>query len=207
MARVTSVEQLRTILAAPRETTKAKLLDRLDEQARDFIAASPFLLLATTDRDGRVEVSPKGDVPGFVQIEDDKTLLIPDRTGNNLAFGLENMIATGRAGLIFLLPATGETLRLTGRAEIFDDADLLARLGTKERPALLAIRLHIERCYFHCARSVLRAGLWKPETWGAKRQISFGRIIAPRVGGDDKMAGEIDATVGSAYTTRLWKNP
>jgi hypothetical protein len=207
MARVTSVEQLRTILPAPRETTKAKLLDRLDEQARDFIAASPFLLLATTDRDGRVEVSPKGDVPGFVQIEDDKTLLIPDRTGNNLAFGLENMIATGRAGLIFLLPATGETLRLTGRAEIFDDADLLARLGTKERPALLAIRLHIERSYFHCARSVLRAGLWKPETWGAKRQISFGRIIAPRVGGDDKMAGEIDATVGSAYTTRLWKNP
>ena len=144
------------VLAMPRETTKMKLLDALDEQAKDFIKASPFLMLATADAQGCVDVSPKGDLPGFVEIEDDCTVLLPDRTGNNLAFGLENIIATGQAGVIFLRPGTGETLRLNGRAEIFDDADLLARLGTSERPALLAIRIHIERCYFHCARSVLR---------------------------------------------------
>jgi hypothetical protein len=206
MARITSVAQLRTVLAEPRAATRAKLLDHLDEQAIAFIKDSPFLLFATADAEGRLEVSPKGDLPGFVEIEDARTLLIPDRTGNNLAFGLENIIATGRAGAIFLLPATGETLRVTGRAEIYDDADLLARLGTPERPAHLAIRLHIERAYFHCARSIARAKLWKPETWGKMRKISFGRIIAPRVGGDAAMADEIDARTETAYTTRLWKN-
>lgn len=206
MALINSVDALRKVLAQPRETTKLKLLDALDAQAKDFIKASPFLMLATTAASGRVEVSPKGDLPGFVQVEDDRTILLPDRTGNNLAFGLENIIATGQVGAILLRPGTGETLRLNGRAEIFDDADLLARLGTAERPAVLAIRIHIERCYFHCARSIHRAQLWKPETWSERQRVSFGKIIAPRVGGDDKMAEQMDATVASAYTTRLWKN-
>ena len=206
MSRITSVEGLRRVLAMPRETTKMKLLDALDEQAKDFIKASPFLMLATADAQGCVDVSPKGDLPGFVEIEDDCTVLLPDRTGNNLAFGLENIIATGQAGVIFLRPGTGETLRLNGRAEIFDDADLLARLGTSERPALLAIRIHIERCYFHCARSIHRAQLWKPETWPERQRVSFGKIIAPRIGGDDKMAADMDANTETAYTTRLWKN-
>lgn len=206
MSRITSVEGLRRVLAMPRETTKMKLLDALDEQAKDFIKASPFLMLATADAQGRVDVSPKGDLPGFVEIEDDCTVLLPDRTGNNLAFGLENIIATGQVGVIFLRPGTGETLRLNGRAEIFDDADLLARLGTSERPALLAIRIHIEHCYFHCARSIHRAQLWKPETWPERQRVSFGKIIAPRIGGDDTMAADMDANTETAYTTRLWKN-
>lgn len=205
MSRITSLDGLRRVLAMPRETTKLKLLDALDEQAKDYIKASPFLLLATTDANGRVEVSPKGDVPGFVQIEDDRTVLLPDRSGNNLAFGLENIIATGRVGVIFLRPGTGETLRLNGHAEIYDDADLLARLGTNERPAVLAIRIRIERCYFHCALSILRANLWKPETWPERQVVSFGKILAGRTG-DTKAAAEVDARVASSYTTRLWKN-
>jgi PPOX class probable FMN-dependent enzyme len=206
MARITSVEQLRTVVAQPRATTQAKVLDHLDTQARDFIAASPFLLLSTSDDAGTIEVSPKGDVPGFVEVEDDRTLLIPDRPGNNLAYGLSNLIANCRIGLIFLLPATGETLRLAGHAEVFDDADLLARMSAPGRPALLAIRMHVTRSYFHCARSVLRAGLWRPETWPEKRRVSFGAIIAPRVGGDQAMADQIDTSVEGAYTERLWRN-
>ncbi len=205
MAKITSVEGLRRVLPMPRETTKMKLLDALDGQAKDFIAASPFLLLATTDANGRVEVSPKGDVPGFVQIENDRTVLLPDRSGNNLAFGLENIIATGQVGVLFMRPGTGETLRLNGRAEIFDDADLLARLGTAEKPAMLAIRIHIERCYFHCARSIFRANMWKPETWPERQVVSFGKILAGRTG-DAKAAAEVDARVQLSYTTRLWKN-
>lgn len=205
MARITSVESLRRVLPMPRETTKLKLLDALDEQAKDYIKASPFLLLATTDAKGRVEVSPKGDVPGFVQIEDDRTVLLPDRSGNNLAFGLENIIATGQVGVIFMRPGTGETLRLNGKAELYDDADLLTRLGTPDRPAVLAIRIHIERCYFHCARSIFRANLWKPETWPERQKVSFGKILAGRTG-DATAAAEVDARVESSYTTRLWKN-
>ena len=206
MAAITTIEQLRARLAKPRKTTLAKLLTEIDEQGRAFIARSPFLMMATRDAKGVVDVSPKGDEPGFVRLEDDRTLLMPERVGNNLAFGLQNIIATGSIGLIFTLPGTAETFRVNGRASLHDDADLLANLGSAERPALLAIRIAVERAYFHCARSMTRAKLWQPESWGQPMKVSFGKIIAPRVGGDAAMAEQMDATVASASTTRLWRN-
>ncbi len=206
MARITTVEELRRIIPEPRPATKYKILDRLDEQASDFVRASPFALLSTVNAGGQIEVSPKGDEPGFMRIEDDRTLLMPERTGNNLAFGLQNIFANGRVGLIFLCPNTGETLRVSGSAEVFDDADLLGRLGSAGRPALLAIRIHIEKCYFHCARAILRSQLWQPQSWPEKKRISFGKIIAPRAGGTDDDARQIDANVESAYGQRLWSN-
>ncbi len=205
MSRIETLEQLRAVLGDPREETKAKVLSHLDEQSADFIRASAFAILSTVSKDGVVEASPKGDEPGFVRIENETTLLMPERPGNNLAFGLSNILETGRVGLIFLKPRTGETLRVTGRAEIFDDADLRERLGTQERPALLAIRIHVERCYFHCARAMLRAKLWDPESWPPAQRILFGRIIAPRVGGDEAMAAAIDERVQTGYSTNLWK--
>lgn len=103
-------------------------------------------------------------------------------------------------------PRTGETLRVSGRAEVFDDAELLQRLGSEKRPALLAIRVHIEKCFFHCARSFLRARLWEPESWGEAKRISFGRVIAPKMGADEAAAKQIDDNVGNSYATRLWTN-
>lgn len=206
MARITTVEQLRAILQEPRETTKLKVLPALDEQARDFIATSPFAFLATVDKNGTVEVSPKGDEPGFTRIEDDRTLLVPERTGNRLAYGLTNILATGKVGMIYVRPRTGETLRVAGRAEIFDDADLLKKLGSDNRPALLAIRVHIEKCFFHCARAFLRSKLWEPESWPEAQRISFGKIIAPKIGEGEAVAKQIDDNVTDAYTTRLWSN-
>ncbi len=206
MSRIESVDQLLAVLGEPREATKAKVLPHLDQQASDFIRASAFAILSTVSRDGVVEASPKGDEPGFVRIENETTLLMPERAGNNLAFGLTNILETGRVGLIFLKPRTGETLRITGRAEIFDDADLREELGTPERPALLAIRIHVERCYFHCARAMLRSKLWEPESWPPAQRILFGRIIAARVGGDEAMAAAIDERVEKGYSTNLWRN-
>ena len=206
MARLTTVADLRRILPDPRPTTRAKILPALDEQAVAFLARSPFALLSTVGADGRVEVSPKGDEPGFIRVEDPTTLLIPERVGNNLAFGLQNILANGRVGLIALLPATGETLRVSGSAELHDDPELVASLGSAGRPALLAIRVRIEHCYFHCARALVRSRLWDPASWPSPGRVSFGRIIAPRVGGDAAMAGEIDARIEGAYTTRLWRN-
>jgi hypothetical protein len=197
--RITSEEQLRTILPQPKPLSKAKLLDHLDQQALDFLKASPFLLLATADKDGVLEVSPKGDEPGFVQAEDNKTVLIPDRSGNNLAFGLTNILHNPHVGAIALLPATGETLRFSGQAEILADPQLLQRLSSRGRPAVLAIRIRIERAYFHCAKSLLRSGLWQPEKWPAPQKISFGRIIAKNSGGDAAVEQQIDAFVEQAY--------
>ena len=126
MARLTSTADLRRVIAEPRPATRSKILDALDEQSIDFLKRCPFALVGTTAADGTIEVSPKGDEPGFIRVEDSRTLLIPERIGNNLAFGLSNIIATGKIGMIALVPATGETLRISGTAEIFDDADLVA---------------------------------------------------------------------------------
>jgi uncharacterized protein len=206
MAQILTAEELRRVLPEPRQTTLAKILPALDAQGQAFIGRSPFALLATRSADGALDVSPKGDMPGFIRIEDDRSLLIPERAGNNLAFGLQNILATQRIALIFMLPGTSETFRVSGRAAIYDDADLLAELGTPERPALLALRVSIDQCYFHCARAVLRSKLWDPAAWGERVKVSFGQIIAPRVGGDAAMIDAIDARIDTVMATSLWKN-
>ncbi|QQS10529.1 MAG: hypothetical protein IPK81_12695 [Rhodospirillales bacterium] len=104
------------------------------------------------------------------------------------------------------MPATGETLRVSGTAEVYDDADLVASLSSLGKPALLATRIRIKHSYFHCARSILRAKLWDPAAWPAPGRVSFGRIIAPKIGGDDALAAQIDSGIDGAYTTRLWSN-
>ncbi len=206
MARLNSIDDLRKIIAEPRPTTFKKILDALDEQSIEFLKRCPFALIGTTTADGTIEVSPKGDEPGFIRVEDPKTLLIPERIGNNLAFGLSNIIATGKIGLVALVPATGETLRISGTAEVFDDPELVKSLSSLGKPALLATRVHIKHCYFHCARSILRANLWKPEAWPAPGRISFGKIIAPRTGAGEDLADRIDASVAGSYKDRLWSN-
>lgn len=206
MARIASLDDLRRIISEPRPTTRSKILDSLDEQSIDFLKRCPFALVGTVSADGTLEVSPKGDEPGFIRMEDPRTLLMPERVGNNLAFGLSNMIANGKIGMICLVPATGETLRISGTAEVYDDADLVASLSSLGKPALLATRVRIQHCYFHCARSIVRAKLWDPKAWPAAGRVSFGKIIAPRVGAGDDVAAQIDASVEGAYTTRLWQN-
>ena len=206
MARIGTKEELRRIIAEPRPATRVKILEALDEQSIDFLKRCPFALVGTTAADGTVEVSPKGDEPGFIRVEDPRTLLIPERVGNNLAFGLNNILDTGQIGIIALVPATGETLRISGTAEIHDDPDLVASLSSLGKPALLATRVRIKHCYFHCARSIVRAKLWDPKAWPAPGRISFGRIIAPRIGESEAVAAQIDANVEGAYTTRLWQN-
>ncbi|TAJ39301.1 MAG: hypothetical protein EPO55_12920 [Reyranella sp.] len=206
MAQLKSLDDLRRVIAEPRATTKSKILDALDEQSIEFLKRCPFALVGTVSADGTLEVSPKGDEPGFIRVEDPRTLLIPERIGNNLAFGLSNMITNGKIGMICLVPATGETLRISGTAEIYDDADLVASLSSLGKPALLATRVRIQHCYFHCARSIVRAKLWEPKAWPAPGRVSFGKIIALRVGAGDDVAAQIDASVEGAYTTRLWQN-
>lgn len=203
MAEIRTIEDLRAILPAPNPATEKKVLDRLDEQAVGFIQASPFLLMATANAEGMPDVSPKGDEPGFVHVEDERTLLYPERDGNNLAFGLRNILANPRLSLIFMLPGTGETLRVNGAATLIDDPDVLESLSARGKPAKLAARITVQRAYFHCARSILRAGLWKPEGWPEKRKISFGKIIAPQIGQGEAAEKQIDDFVEEGYRTGL----
>lgn len=181
MARIETPEQLAAIIPDASPRAAAKVLTRIDAQGRDFIARSPFLLLGTEGADG-IEISPKGDRAGFVEIVDDQTLLIPERPGNQLKMGLRNILANGRVALIFLCPPTGDMLRISGQAILDDDPELCARFAMEGRPALLVMRISVQRAFFHCARAALRSGLWQPETWGAAQRISYGRIYAEALG-------------------------
>ncbi len=199
---ITSGEQLRAIIGEVNPVVSIKLGTALDAAARDFIARSPFLVLSTSDTEGNQDVSPKGDAPGFVAIEDDQTLLIPDRKGNRLIYGLQNVLADPHVGVLFMVPGTSETLRVNGTASLTADPDICARLSARGQPAQLAIRVTVRECFFHCAKAFLRAQLWKPETW-PHYKVSFGKMLAPKIGGDEKMAEQIDEAIADDYRNNL----
>ncbi|TMA35283.1 MAG: pyridoxamine 5'-phosphate oxidase family protein [Deltaproteobacteria bacterium] len=152
---------LRRVIGEPIPGLGLKNQSTISDEAREYIEHSPFLVLATSDAEGRLDASPKGDGPGFCLIEDERTLVIPDRPGNKLVYGLQNILANPRVGVIFMLPGTPETVRVNGIATLTADPDLLARLAARGKPAVLAIRIQVEECFHHCAKAFLRSQLWK----------------------------------------------
>lgn len=179
---ITSEARLREIYGAPTPRAAAKQIDRLDGHCRAFIAASPFLIMATSDG-ARLDVSPKGDRPGFVVVEDAQSLLIPDWPGNSRIDGLRNILAHPRVGLIFLIPGVRETLRVNGRATIHDGPEMLARCANNGRLPLTIVRVAVEEVFLHCAKALLRASLWQPATWPATRPVPpMGEMIRDHAG-------------------------
>ena len=203
MAAIQSTQRLRNLIGTPNELVRLKIHRQLNDTACNFIARSPMLLIATCGTDGLPQVSPKGDAPGFVHVENECTLLIPERKGNKLAFTLENILANPKVALIFLVPGTCETLRIEGRAQLDDDSRLCERLSARGSAALLVMRINIDAVYFHCAKAFLRAELWKPETWREAINISFGKEIAQDGGLEQEKIPEFDAAVHSRYKTDL----
>ena len=200
---IRSAEALREVVGTAIPGLDLKNQSVLDEFAVDFLARCPFLVLSTADEEGHLDASPKGDVAGFVLIEDEHTLVIPDRSGNKLAYGHLNILANPKVGVLFLIPGTPETLRVNGTAELTVDPELLERLASRGKPAVLAIRVHVEECFFHCAKAFLRAQLWKPDTWPERQKISFGRMFAKLMNADEKAAKAIDETVEADYRDNL----
>jgi PPOX class probable FMN-dependent enzyme len=201
--RITTPEALRQRMGHAGKVTPVKLLRELDDPAVDFIRRSPFLVLSTADATGHQEASPKGDDPGFVLVEDRNTLLIPDRKGNKLFFGLQNILANPQVGLLFIVPPNTETLRVNGTAELTVDPTLLQRLAARGKPAEIVIRLTIQQCFFHCAKAFIRSRLWEHETWPARTPLSFGKYLAAKMGKDAAVAREIDDHVEEDYRTNL----
>jgi PPOX class probable FMN-dependent enzyme len=188
-------EALREIVGAEQPGIAMKVLRELDEFAIDFLARTPFLVLSTSDANGNLDSSPKGDAPGFVVVEDDNTLLIPDRPGNKLIFGHLNILENPKVGLLFMIPGTPETLRVNGTAELIADPEVLGRLSARGRPAVIGIRVHIDECFFHCAKAFIRSNLWKPDKWAERYRVSFGAMFAKKTGGDEQAAETFDAAI------------
>jgi len=201
--RIRDEEGLRALVGELKPGTSLKLLEALDEFARDFIARSPFLVLSTSNAEGRLDASPKGDAAGFVLVEDDHTVVIPDRLGNRLVFGHLNILANPRVGILFLVPGTDETLRVNGSAELTGDPALLERLAARGRPAVLAIRVRVEEAFFHCGKAFLRSQLWQPDSWPERERVSFGKMMARKLDVKPEVAEQIDAAIAENYRTEL----
>jgi PPOX class probable FMN-dependent enzyme len=200
---ITTIEQLREVVGAEIPGLAEKNQASLNEFAIEFLTRCPFLVLSTADAEGKVDASPKGDAPGFVHVEDERTLIIPDRPGNKLAYGHLNVIDNAQVGILFMIPGTPETLRVNGRAELTSDPAMLEQLAARGRPAILAIRVHVDECFFHCAKAFIRSELWQPNAWPERQKISFGRMYAKQRGADEAAAREIDAFVEADYRDNL----
>ncbi|WP_127089651.1 pyridoxamine 5'-phosphate oxidase family protein [Aquabacter cavernae] len=183
MSRVDTAEALRSLYDQPKGRSVAKELTWLDPHCRRFIALSPFVLLATCDIAGHADVSPRGDHAGFVAVEDDRTLLLPDRPGNNRLDSLENIIANPAVGLLFLIPGIDETLRVNGQGEIRADADLTARFAIGGRQPTTVLRVRVEQAYLHCAKAFMRSRLWDPDARLPRTTLpSMGEMLKDQIG-------------------------
>ncbi len=201
--RVTDVEKLENLYGLPSGASVEKEIDYLHPHYQRLIAASPFFVLATGGPEG-MDASPRGDAPGFVVVEDKKTLLIPDRRGNNRVDSLRNIIANPRVALLFLIPGIGETLRVNGRAEISTDPALLERFRVEQTLPRSVIVVRVDTVFFQCARSIFRAKLWDPARRVERGTLpSLGTIVSDITGGrfDGKEydKGLYDRLQGSLY--------
>lgn len=162
MARIDSVEALRRMYPPVHERAARKEIQALEKHSRRFLELSPFFVIATTGQDGRADNSPRGEKPGFVQVLSDALIAVPDRPGNNRLDTFANVIENPAVGLLFMIPGVSEILRINGRGELRDDADLMNRFVVNGKPPRLVLLVHVEQVYLHCAKAIMRSGLWDP---------------------------------------------
>ena len=175
---ITTVDQLETLYGLPSGAAVLKEIDHVNAQYRTFIEAAPFFVLATVGPEG-VDCSPRGDEPGFVRVVDERTLMIPDRRGNNRIDSLRNIVRDPRVSLLFLIPGVGETIRVIGRASISTDPALLESFVFAGKTPRAVIVVTVERVYYQCSKAIIRSKLWEPETKVDRKSLpSNGTILA-----------------------------
>jgi hypothetical protein len=188
MTVIATIEQLEAIYGEPGEASTVKVADRVTPSYRVLIDKSPFAALATCGPEG-LDCSPRGDLSGFVRVHDEKTLMMPDRRGNNRVDSLRNIVRDPRVALLFLIPGAGSTLRVNGRAQVSDDAELLASFRMDGKLPRTVIVMTVDEIYFQCARAIVRSDLWNPDKRVDPKTLPTpGQILAEmsenRVGGE-----------------------
>jgi PPOX class probable FMN-dependent enzyme len=164
-------QRLRELARQPSARANNKIISHIDDICMRFIAACPFVIIASRGVDGLMDLSPKGDPPGFVAVLDERTLAIPDRPGNHRLDTFENLLTHPEIGLLFLIPGNGDTLRLSGKGRIVRDSALQARLAIDGRPPNLVLVVAVEQAFMHCQKCVARAQLWNPEHWPDRSNV------------------------------------
>ncbi|TWT14075.1 pyridoxamine 5'-phosphate oxidase family protein [Reyranella sp. CPCC 100927] len=189
MSIITSVDQLEALYGTPNDASTVKEVDWITPHYRAYIDAAPFVALATSGPEG-LDCSPRGDLAGFVRVHDKKTLMLPDRRGNNRIDSLRNIVRDPRVALLFMIPGVGNTLRVNGRAQLSVDPELLASFAVDDKAPRSVMVMTVDTIYFQCARALVRSELWNPARHVDPKSLpSAGQILAAlsqnRVGGDD----------------------
>jgi uncharacterized protein len=202
---ITSVTVLREVLGAPMARAVTKDRQRLHQLDRDWLAASPFCLIATSAADGTCDVSPKGDPPGFTHVIDDTTIAIPDRPGNRRADGFLNILENPQVGLIYLLPGRDETLRINGRARLVRDAPYFDQMTVKGHRPTLVLVVEIEQIFLHCAKAFMRSDLWDPARWTPHAVPSMAEMVKAMQADLEESLDELREYYGPSYAERLYR--
>ncbi|MET8833907.1 pyridoxamine 5'-phosphate oxidase family protein [Micromonospora sp. NPDC004540] len=200
---ITSPEELAELLGAPTQRARDKERTVLHQRDREWLAASPFCLVATAGADGSCDVSPKGDPAGFTLVLDETTIAIPERPGNRRADGYRNILANPHVGLIFLIPGRTDTLRINGRARLVRDAPYFADMEVKGHRPVLAVEVTIEQIFYHCAKAFLRSELWRPETWRPDALPTRARLVKEVEAPTENLA-DLERHYGPDYVSRLY---
>lgn len=203
MAQIETVESLTGYYGTPTVLAQKKDLDHLDEHARAFIARSPFLVLSTADANGWPDASPRGDAPGFVTVNGPRTLLVPDRPGNNRVDSFKNVVVNPKVGLLFLMPGHGHSLRVNGTARLLTDADVCQSLAMQGKPARAVLEVTAVQVFLQCGKSLIRSRLWDPAHWPNRAGLAgLGAALADQIGTIDTATAE--AMVSESIAKRLY---
>jgi PPOX class probable FMN-dependent enzyme len=199
----TNKAELRSYYGEPAERARKKQLSQLDVHCRKFIELSPFFVLSTAAADGSTDASPKGDLPGFVAVLDDHTLLIPDRPGNNRVDSFQNVLENPHVGLLFFVPGINETLRVNGRAHLTIDPELLAPMSVNGKQPRAGLVVKVEEAYLHCAKALIRSQLWDPERQIDRKSFpTMGQMLADQIEGLDPV--EVQKSYEERNRNRLY---
>ncbi|MBM3277513.1 MAG: pyridoxamine 5'-phosphate oxidase family protein [Candidatus Handelsmanbacteria bacterium] len=197
-------EELRVIMGHPTQRAVDKTIAALDEHCRAFIASSPFLLIASSDAQGRHDVSPKGDPPGFVQVLDERTLAIPDRPGNRRADTFANILQQPQVALLFFIPGKEDTLRVNGRAQIVRDLALREHMAVQGKVPDLTLVVEVQEAFIHCPKCMVRSQLWEPEHWPSLKEVPTMAQTFVAHAKIDQPVAEVQASIDQAVKERLY---
>jgi hypothetical protein len=200
---VTTEAELAELLGTPTPAAVAKERTALDELDRQWLAASPFCLVATSGADGSCDVSPKGDPPGFTLVLDDRTIALPERAGNRRADGYRNVLTNPHVGLLFVVPGRGDTLRVNGRARLTREPALLDRMVVRGHRPVLALVVEVQQVFSHCAKAFLRSRLWEPGSW-TPDALPSRAVIAHRLERPETPVAELETYYGPGYAAGLY---
>lgn len=202
---VSKVDELVAIMGEPAARARNKSRQALLDVDRDWLASSPFCILATAGADGTCDASPKGDAAGqLVHVIDDRTIALAERPGNRRADGYRNILSNPHVGLIFVIPGRGDTLRVNGRAQLVSDAPFFDVLSVHGHRPTLAVVVDVEDVFFHCSKAFLRSELWQPTTWAPEATVPRRAVIAHEVEPSGMTITELDDYYGPSYADKLY---